>query len=439
MSAKPAEGAAEAGTAVPSAAPEEISLRRRGPVRLFLQRHPLVTDMLVGGAYLVATLTDVLLAPRTYPQLNAPVILPSLLGAAVLLVLLRRRRPILLVALLSLVDPLILRFSGGLFSLGFGVLLGMYSVGLKYRPAVVFGVLAVATVPPAVAFMVLGYQITEGRPEVFWVALPMMPMMYVISAGLGISVRRNRLHEDQVRAWARRSAELASVAERSRIAREMHDVVAHSLTVMVALSEGAEVALRRNPVRAGEALTELSATGRAALADMRRVLGILRRDSGPASRDPVVPGSLEALVDGFVAAGLPATLTRSGPPLPEDPGFLLTVHRMVQEALTNALRYAPGSPRVEVLVRRGTDGVRLSVTDDGGGLAGMPAPALGSGRGLQGMRERAAIYGGTVQAGPLPGGGWRTTAVLPLPDGADAGLTAAEAGHGAEQGEGPNG
>ena len=415
------------GVTQPVTQPGEITLSRRGPVRRFLHTHPRVTDALVGLVYVLFTGTDLLLSPREEVPLNAVFLLPVLLACGVLLAVLRRRRPVPLVLLMSLADPLLLLFSGGFFSLGTGVVLALYSVALRHPPLVVFNLLAVVTIPTAATLLVLGYSAVDGDPVVFWLTIPMLVMMYVIAAGLGLSVRRNRQHEQQIRAWAARNAELASVAERQRIAREMHDVVAHSLTVMIALSEGAAVVLRRDPRRAGEVLGELSGTGRSALADMRRVLGVLREDNGSAPRNPVQQGSLEALVDGFGSAGLPATLVRAGPPLPEDPGFVLTVHRIVQESLTNALRYAGGASRVEVRIERGGGAVRVTVTDDGrssgssGGSGGFTRIRAGdgygpgSGRGLAGMRERAAIYGGTVHAGPLPAGGWRTSAVLREP------------------------
>ena len=446
----PVEGAAERTAAAPSTesvppleVPGEISFRRRGPVRRYLHRHPRVTDALVGLLYLLGVFPDVLAAPRDGIGPNLAVLIPSFLAGGVALVLLRRRRPILVTLVLACLDPLLLVYSEGLFSLGFGVLLGLYSVAVKHRAAVTFAVLVLAAIPSGVALMLLAGTAPGTSPAVRWILVAMLLMMYVIAAGVGITVRRNRLHEEEVRAWANRNAQLASVTERNRIAREMHDIVAHSLTVMIALSDGAAVVLRRDPARAGEVLAELSGTGRSALADMRRVLGVLREDAAgqgtgtdqppaPAPRNPLLPGSLESLVDGFSSAGLPATLTRSGPPLPEDPAFLLTVHRIVQESLTNALRYARGASRVQVRIDRTADTVRVSVSDDGAGPVlhaapdgdaaarqgdggAAPGSRPGSGQGLHGMRERAAIYGGTVTAGPLPGGGWRTTAVLTVP------------------------
>jgi signal transduction histidine kinase len=253
----------------------------------------------------------------------------------------------------------------------------------------------------------------------------------LVAIAIGTSVRNRRLHVaalvDRANALAverEQGAQLAAAAERARIAREMHDVVAHSLSVMIALADGAGAALDRAPDRAREALDELSGTGRAALADMRRVLGALRDPGAPtdpgAPLDPQ-PGSLDLgrLVERFRTAGVPVRWTSTGPPLPPDAGLQLAVYRIVQESLTNVLRHAPGSARVEVVVASAPGRVDVTVTDAGspaggsggaGGAAGTGS-AAGSGRGLIGMRERAAVYGGRVEAGPHDGG-WRVHAAL---------------------------
>jgi signal transduction histidine kinase len=248
----------------------------------------------------------------------------------------------------------------------------------------------------------------------------------IIATGIGISVRQRREHEQEIAAWAARTAELGSVTERNRIAREMHDVVAHSLTVMVTLSDGAAVVNRKSPDRAAVVLAELSRTGRTALADMRRVLGVLRDESpaGPAPRQPLsASNSLAKLLEGFRTAGLPLHYSHTGPALPDDAAFQLTVYRIVQESLTNVLRYGRALSRVDVSMVRADGTVTIEVLDDGRGTVGPAgtggtgtvaggAKPLGSGQGLTGMRERAGIYGGTVEAGRLAGGGWRVRAVL---------------------------
>lgn len=205
-----------------------------------------------------------------------------------------------------------------------------------------------------------------------------------------------------------RRAELAVAQERARIARELHDVVAHGLSVMVRLSDGAAATAETDPVRARTASEQVGGVGRGALRDMRRLLGVLGPDE-PVGRLEPQPGlaDLDALVATYRTAGLPVVLERSGS-AELDPAAQLVVFRAVQEGLTNALRYARLPSRVDVRVRLAAD-TEVEVADDG--AAGAPADAVGSGRGLIGLRERAALYGGSVEAGPRPelgGRGWRT-------------------------------
>jgi signal transduction histidine kinase len=260
----------------------------------------------------------------------------------------------------------------------------------------------------------------EGAPGVVWLLSGFIAMFMGIATGVGITVRRDREHESELREWAARNAELASAGERNRIAREMHDVVAHSLTVMVALSDGAAVVMKRDPDRATAVLGELSGTGRTALADMRRVLGVLRAEAANETLGPLPSSSsLAQLLDGFRAAGLPLRVTTSGPRLPDDPAFQLTVYRILQESLTNVLRYGKGVTLVDISIARTGDEVTLRVADDGRGAMG-PTVSLGSGQGIAGMRERAAIYAGSVECGPRPSGGWIAEVHLTVP-GADSG------------------
>jgi signal transduction histidine kinase len=217
-------------------------------------------------------------------------------------------------------------------------------------------------------------------------------------------------------------ARLTRATERADIAREMHDIVAHSITVMVALGGGASMALEKSPQQAQVALDELVSTGRTALTDMRRVLGALdapadRAEPGSA---PTVPaqGSIDlpALVDRFRMAGLTVRATGIGGALDDaDAGLQLAVYRILQESLTNVLRHAPGTRAVEVDVRSHPDIVQVTVTDHGSTkhtATGRDEAGEGSQRGLIGIRERAAVLGGTVQAGPH-GDGWRVRVDLP--------------------------
>ncbi|OUE21320.1 Nitrate/nitrite sensor protein NarX [Clavibacter michiganensis] len=213
-------------------------------------------------------------------------------------------------------------------------------------------------------------------------------------------------------------ARLATAAERTRIAREIHDIVAHGITVMVTLADGAAASAVARPELARDAMREVAETGRTSLSEMRRMLGVLAEEPGagdatlPSLRAPQ-PGhaDLPALVDSFRSTGLPVRFTSTGGP-PDDPGRQLAVFRVVQESLTNVLRYAPNADRVEVRVDHRPERITVEVTDDD--LTGPVVPPVpGSGRGLVGVAERMAVYGGTATAGRREGGGWRVLATMP--------------------------
>lgn len=206
---------------------------------------------------------------------------------------------------------------------------------------------------------------------------------------------------------------LAASDERARIAREMHDVVAHGLSVIVVQADGARYAAGQDPAAAASALEAISTTGRQALTEMRRMLGLLRADDGAALRPQPGLADLGALVAEARTAGahVEATLPEPGTSVPD--GVALTAYRVVQEALTNVRKHAgPGvTVRVEVGVDAAGRAVDILVEDDGRGAA---VPSDGHGLGLVGMRERVGVHGGHVEAGPRPGGGFRVAARLPL-------------------------
>jgi signal transduction histidine kinase len=222
-------------------------------------------------------------------------------------------------------------------------------------------------------------------------------------------------------------SQVAAAAERARIARELHDIVAHHVSVMVVQADGAAFALENSPDKTREALGAISGTGRQALAEMRRLLGMLRSPSAGPLEAPEpelapVPGTsqLGALLEQTRAAGVPVTFRQEGTPAagPAD-GADLAVYRVVQESLTNVRRHGGPGVSAAVTIRYTVDGVTVSVTDDGRGAAAQPAPANSTaadstGHGLSGMRERVELYGGTVTAGPRSGGGYQVTATLPL-------------------------
>jgi signal transduction histidine kinase len=251
---------------------------------------------------------------------------------------------------------------------------------------------------------------SPSQPLKIWVGLTGL----ATAAGvLGVTVRQRRallvsLHERAARLEVERDREgrLAAAAERARIAREMHDIVAHNLSVIVALADGASYTIDSSPERAAQAIERVAATGRQALLEMRRLLGVLRDD---AVVQPLAPqprlDRLDELLAQVNAAGIPVTIDLDGDPRELSDGVQLTVFRVAQEALTNTLKHAsrPASAHLALCCQRGS--VELEVTDSGAraGLSALP----GDGRGLRGMRERAAAYGGELDAGPGPDGGWR--------------------------------
>ncbi|SDJ63164.1 Signal transduction histidine kinase [Nonomuraea jiangxiensis] len=234
-------------------------------------------------------------------------------------------------------------------------------------------------------------------------------------AGLYASTRRRYLEgleERAERAERERDqqARMAAAAERARIARELHDVVAHNVSVMVVQADGAGYALDSDPEEARQAVRNISKTGRAALAEMRRLVGVLRGDEAPSTDYTPQPGlgQLEELVRG---SAVPALLRVGGAPAELPEGQQLAVYRIVQEALTNALKHGGPGVRALVEVDYGGPDLVVRVTDDGRGAA---APRSPDGHGLIGMRERVVMYGGTVAAGPRQGGGFEVLARLPM-------------------------
>jgi signal transduction histidine kinase len=218
-------------------------------------------------------------------------------------------------------------------------------------------------------------------------------------------------------------AKVAAAAERARIARELHDVVAHHVSVMVVQADGAGYALRTDPDRAGAALQAIAGTGRQALAEMRRLLGVLRSADEESTLAPVPGlGELRELLEQARTAGLEVSYTLTGKPRELPEGAELAAYRVVQESLTNTRKHAGLAATAAVTLRYEPDGLTVEVTDDGLGASGTDTGGLG----LAGMRERIAMYGGTVTAGPLRGGGFGVSARLPCPKAASGPVRPAE-------------
>jgi signal transduction histidine kinase len=300
--------------------------------------------------------------------------------------------------------------------------IGLYSVAVYARQR------WAAPLIVAVGALALFVRVPESSPTVPSWALELVGGLAIWLAGN--TVRENQARADVLAERARRLererelvTQLALADERRRIARELHDVVAHSVGVMVVQAGAARTVLGTRPERAGEALLQVEATGREALAELRRLLGVLTEVDAPAG-SPGLPGhalgslapqpgldELDRLAERLGSAGLPVEVHIRGQRRPLPPGLELCAYRVIQEALTNALKYARGA-RAEVTVAFGEQELGLEVLDGGGApLAG----AGGSGRGLLGMRERVAAYGGELEAGRRPEGGFAVRARLPLP------------------------
>ncbi|GIG69022.1 sensor histidine kinase [Phytomonospora endophytica] len=270
--------------------------------------------------------------------------------------------------------------------------------------------------PPTAEIKMLHYSEPEGLLPATWGGLPVLGSVLIAAWAFGSRAKARRAWLDELTARARdlerqrdQRAALAVAAERDRISRELHDVVAHGLSVMVVQAQGGAAAMDNRPADTRAALAAIVETGRGALADMRRALAAV--GSVDATREPA-PGlaDLAGLAERLRGAGTPVELRIEGRTAPLPSTVDLSAYRIAQEALTNTVKHAgPGASAVVTLVH--ADGeIRVSVTDDG-----TAAPvADGSGNGLRGMRERAELLGGTLTAGPAPGGGFTVEARLPI-------------------------
>jgi signal transduction histidine kinase len=259
--------------------------------------------------------------------------------------------------------------------------------------------------PPRISLWALGFivavspWVAAGRGTVGWLVAIGGP---VLSWSWGELLRSSR---ERRRIVAQRAVE----NERARIARELHDVVAHNVSLMVVQAVAAQDVFDVRPELSRESLSAIEASGRAALGELRRLLSTVRAD-GEDAHDPQ-PGlaQLEALVESVRAAGLDVALRREGRPVEVPSGVGLSAYRIVQEALTNTLRHAHASSAV-VTVRYTPVAVEVEVADDGRGARG----GVEGGRGIVGMRERAALLGGTLEVGSAPRGGFHVRAALPV-------------------------
>ncbi|WP_019158378.1 sensor histidine kinase [Brevibacterium senegalense] len=329
--------------------------------------------------------------------------------------LLRRRYPLAVLAVMLTAACVQLVLGAPIIAADFMLLLAVYNVATRYRWLVSFPV-AVAVVIWLLGAVLprLGENFIDIGELLSLIAL----IALVWTWGTLVRIRRDYVASLQERAHQlererEAQAQIAVAEERARIAREIHDIVSHSLSVVVIMSEGAASKVDTEPERAKSAILGVRDTGRSALAEMRRMLGVLRDDE-PGSHAPQ-PGiaQLERIVADAKTTGLPVTLTIEGEPVSLTAGLDLTVYRIVQEALTNVHRHAGSVSAVEVRLRYGDSEVEVRVTDDGQGFDDTPGDEP-AGHGLVGMRERVMAYGGTLRAGMRPSGGFEVAAILPV-------------------------
>jgi signal transduction histidine kinase len=364
---------------------------------------------LVGALYLVEILSEARFAGDRASAVVAALVFSATLSA-------RRLAP--LVALVTGVGVIVLSNQTGwpladtaTFLFGFAV--ALYSTG-RYTDgrAAVIGALVVAAAWPLAV-------IEPGEP--FSLADSAFIAIFIAGPWVGGRVvrrRQQREHGLQARASALErerdaKAREAVVAERARIARELHDVVGHAVSVMLLQARGGRRMLASDPDETRRALDAIDHAGEQALVEMRRLLGVLRDTE---DEPELAPRPSLARIDDLIAqltgTGLPIQLTVEGEPVELPPGIDVSAYRIVQKALTNTLKHA-GPAQASVIVRYGYDELELEVLDDGPGTAN----GGGSGHGLAGLRERVSIYGGELQAGRRPGGGYALRARLPLGSG----------------------
>jgi signal transduction histidine kinase len=372
------------------------SLQRRRPI--------------VGDVVLVAVLLVIGVASDA-PRLEGMAAGREFTVALVLPLLWRRRWPVAVFAVIA-----VIAFAQWLMDVkAFGdaaLLVALYGVAVSQPRRVALAAAAVVELGVLLATV----RWAGDGPRAFVGLSGLATAAYV----LGTNTRTRRalvasLHERAERLERERDqqGQLAAAAERARIARELHDVVAHNVSVMIALSDGASYAVDEDPARAKSAMRTASRAGRQALGELRRLLGVLRDGDGDAQFAPQ-PGlaQLDELLQDLRSAGVPVSYDVSGrPSTPLPVGLELAVFRIVQEALTNTLKHAGPGAEAHVRMVHGHDALEVEVLDTG---KLRPQPPADGSAGLRGMRERAAVYDGELSAGPAPNGGWRVHLVLPL-------------------------
>ncbi|GGR57499.1 sensor histidine kinase [Streptomyces aurantiogriseus] len=390
----------------------------------FLRTHPTGVDafwaVVLFGISLVAETTKQEATGTDAPALTIPVVL-----LLCLVIALRRRMPEKMLLLAGAIGLAQLVLDVPTTPADFAFVVIVYTVaatGARWASRLALGVGLCAASLAQLRWPEQDSSIAGNIAIVVFQTLP-----FALAWVLGDSMRTRRAYFAQLEERAARlekereaQAKVAVAAERARIARELHDVVAHNVSVMVVQADGAAYVLDAAPDQAKKALETISSTGRQALAEMRRLLGVLRtgehQEGGEYVPQPDVE-QIEDLVEQCRGSGLPVDFKIEGTPRPLPSGVELTAYRIVQEALTNTRKHGGPNAGASVRLVYFDDGLGLLVEDDGKGAPHElyeEGGADGHGHGLIGMRERVGMVGGTLDAGPRPGGGFRISALLPL-------------------------
>ncbi|MGW0711125.1 sensor histidine kinase [Streptomyces sp. NPDC002643] len=390
----------------------------------FLRRHPTWVDGFWAVVLLGMSLVGGTVDPDYASDVNEAAIV-TITSMLCLVVALRRRFPEKMLVLAAVAGVLQLALDVPRMPADFAMLVIIYTVaanGARWASRLALaGALAAASLAQMRWY--------EERVSILGNAAlaVVLTVPFVLAWVLGDSLRTRRAYFAQLEERAARlerereaQAKVAVAAERARIARELHDVVAHNVSVMVVQADGAAYVLDAAPDQAKKALETISSTGRQALAEMRRLLGVLRtgehKEVGEYVPQPDVE-QIDDLVEQCRVAGLPVDFKVEGTPRPLPSGVELTAYRIVQEALTNTRKHGGPNTGASVRLVYFDDGLGLLVEDDGKGAPHElyeEGGADGQGHGLIGMRERVGMVGGTLDAGPRPGGGFRISALLPL-------------------------
>jgi signal transduction histidine kinase len=384
--------------------------------RAWLEAHPVAADALTAVFLTVVYAVVKSVQDQTGPTARQPDEFSTALTAAALLSLaLRRRLPVPVLAFVAVTNV-------ALTALGYELLL---APALAYLVAIytVAAHRGLATSLPA-GVAALAVFVVEAAGYGFW-QLINNTVLFVGIWWLGRSLRLRRAYLDELEARAQRlerareaDSRAARAEERSRIARELHDVVAHHVSVMTVQAGAARRVLHRDPEAVQDALTTIEQMGRTALGEMRRLVGVLRTEAEPVRSElSPQPGvhDVNRLIDQLRETGLHVQLWIEGESRSLSAGVDLAAFRLVQEALTNTLKHAGPQARAWVRIQYADRQLKVEVEDDGRGLvAGLGEAGGGNGHGLLGMRERVALYGGDLRIGPRSGGGFEVRARFPL-------------------------